>query len=204
MLAAVYPIERAVAHHLASDIGEGPTYISQERVGITIEKLRTMRGADDSSVPDSLHQGGPLSNPRIASRFAARVRLSRLDELPQIRQVVAESIANEPNRLSLVGLRPLLKRHADEFWKIAKDTETGEDKGLADRWRGLWAEEAPKGVTGPAALEYAVRNSNADIDPFNWVKLEDEYCRNASSGRDVEILAKTGLLLVRMGLKSLV
>jgi len=68
---------------------------------------------------------------------------------------------------------------------------------MADRWRYGWHITAPRGAFSPAAVRFMGRISNqqlTDTDMFDWVRLEDEYCRTArDDGDDLEVIRQAML-----------
>lgn len=182
------PVEAAAMMAIRDTLCGESSYFEQERFGLSIRKLRTMRSKVESEQERSIWDSSSLEDPRIFSRLAVLLRRSRVDELPQLRQVVRDAIEGKPDkeRLSLVGLRPLLKLHVSELYNTAK----AENHALAERWM-YWMEEAPKGVVSPAALHYAGRISNKEIDVLSWMEQEDHYCRQATMLTDVSLLWRT-------------
>jgi lipopolysaccharide/colanic/teichoic acid biosynthesis glycosyltransferase len=77
--------------------GEGPILFRQQRLGrdgvMTLHKFRTLR-----AIPGETDEVAPAGDPRI-TRTGAWLRKLRLDELPQLLDVIA-------GRMSLVGPRP--------------------------------------------------------------------------------------------------
>ena len=157
----------------------GPVFFRQERVGrggriFRIHKLRTMR------------HGGPTAGPLITAQGDARItragrflRLHRIDELPQLIDVLA-------GHMSLVGPRPEVPRY------VALYPPSLRDEVLAVR----------PGITDPASLEFA--NEAEDLaragDPER-AYIEDllprklarqaDYARRATLATDIAVIGRT-------------
>ncbi|MEP7056572.1 MAG: sugar transferase [Caldimonas sp.] len=130
-LVVLAPLLLAIALWIKLD-SPGPVFFRQLRVGrhgalFRIHKFRTMRhGAEDAAA-------APLTvgaDPRI-TRAGARLRRAKLDELPQLLDVVA-------GRMSLVGPRPEVPRY------VALYPAPLRAKVLSVR----------PGLTDPASIEY--------------------------------------------------
>ena len=106
-------------------------WFTQKRIGrhgkpFTCYKIRTLKGSRHSSVHEMMSS---------ASAFGRWLRTTKLDELPQLVNVVL-------GQMSLVGPRPDLPGYADKL--------EGEDRIIL---------ELRPGLTGPAAIKY--RNEEA-------------------------------------------
>jgi lipopolysaccharide/colanic/teichoic acid biosynthesis glycosyltransferase len=125
---------------------KGPVFFQQERVGLggrpfRIIKFRTMR-------VDAERLGGLLTvghDPRI-TRVGAFLRASKLDELPQLINVLRGDMA-------LVGPRPEVPRYVALY--------------SAEQRRVL---EVRPGITDPASIEYRDESAllAAAADPERW------------------------------------
>jgi lipopolysaccharide/colanic/teichoic acid biosynthesis glycosyltransferase len=125
---------------------KGPVFFQQERVGLggrpfRIIKFRTMR-------VDAERLGGPLTvghDPRITP-MGAFLRASKLDELPQLINVVRGEMA-------LVGPRPEVPRYVALY--------------SAEQRRVL---EVRPGITDPASIQYRDESAilAAAADPERW------------------------------------
>jgi lipopolysaccharide/colanic/teichoic acid biosynthesis glycosyltransferase len=125
---------------------QGPVFFQQERVGLggrpfRILKFRTMR-------VDAERLGGPLTvghDPRI-TRVGAFLRASKLDELPQLFNVVRGEMA-------LVGPRPEVPRYVALY--------------STEQRRVL---EVRPGITDPASIQYRDESAllAAAADPERW------------------------------------
>jgi lipopolysaccharide/colanic/teichoic acid biosynthesis glycosyltransferase len=147
----------------------GPVFFVQERVGrgrrpFRLLKFRTMHvrraGADESMVTT-------VGDPRVFCG-ARWLRASKLDELPQLLNVVAGS-------MSLVGPRPTVQSDYDRM--------TSDEQRRADVLPGLtgWAQ-----VRGGAAVPWPLR-----------LKWDLHYIHQRSVGLDLAIMARTAWLLLR-------
>jgi lipopolysaccharide/colanic/teichoic acid biosynthesis glycosyltransferase len=135
-----------------------------------IYKFRTM-------VPDAEQQTGPVwaaaNDPRI-TRVGALLRRSRIDELPQLLNVIL-------GQMRLIGPRP----ERPHFVQKLSD----EIPGYPDRQR------VPPGITGLAQVE---REYDSDIDAVRKKIMYDLfYVRNRCSLLDLKILIKTIDVMVR-------
>ncbi len=150
-------------------------FFFQERVGrdgrtFRVVKLRTMRPVAGSTVTS-------LGDPRITS-FGRLLRASKLDELPQLFNVLA-------GQMSLVGPRPDVPGFADL---------------LSDEERLILS--IRPGITGPATLKYRNEEkllaSVADPERYNReviypdkVRLNLDYVRHWSFTMDLVYLWRT-------------
>jgi len=162
----------------------GPVFFRQERVGrhgvpFRIHKLRSMRVAQDAAAPQ-VTVGDDVRITR-AGRF---IRRHRLDELPQLIDVLAGS-------MSLVGPRPEVPRYVAQYPADLRD------KVLSVR----------PGITDPASLEFLDEAAMlaAAVDPEREyveavlpvkLRLAAQYVDQASLRRDVQVLLATLRLLV--------
>lgn len=129
-LLLLWPLLLAIAVWIRLD-SPGPALFRQQRVGrygqlFRIHKFRTMRIAQPAGAPQ-LTVG---TDPRI-TRAGRWLRCSKLDELPQLLDVLAGS-------MSLVGPRPEVPRY------VAMYPPALRDKVLSVR----------PGITDPASIEY--------------------------------------------------
>ncbi len=157
----------------------GPVFFRQQRVGrrgvpFRIHKFRTM-------VADAPALGAPITvgaDPRI-TRAGRALRRSKLDELPQLIDVLAGS-------MSLVGPRPELPRY------VAMYPAALRDKVLSVR----------PGITDPASLEYrdesallarAADPERAYVDEVMPAKLRRaaQYVDQMSLRNDVRLIGAT-------------
>jgi lipopolysaccharide/colanic/teichoic acid biosynthesis glycosyltransferase len=148
---------------------------SQERIGkngkvFRIYKIRSMYVQSGDVITAS-------NDPRI-TKFGHFVRMTKLDELPQLINILMGD-------MSFVGPRPDVKGYADKL--------EGKDKIILS---------VKPGITGPATLYYRneeellAKQENKDKynDEVIWpnkVKINREYLENWSSSKDFDILLKT-------------
>lgn len=177
-LVVLSPVMAVIAVLIKRD-SEGPVIFKQERVGLggrrfTLFKFRTMAVAPRST--------GPLvtavTDPRI-TRVGARLRSSKLDELPQLVNVVLGD-------MSIVGPRPEVPEYVE-----------------------LWPEEERKivlsvrpGITDPATVNLRWEEELLALqqDPIKYYEdcllpekasLYAEYVRTRSFASDLRILMRT-------------
>lgn len=187
-----YPVEAATVIGLRRSLDHGPMYLRQARLGTTVCKLRTMYEAPLKSAYKTVRESSDLHDLRVPPGFPEAARRLRLDELPQFRQAVWGGIRGGAPRNSLVGVRPLLEHHADEFYEEVRAV----DPDLAYRWRYQWQAVAPRGAFSPAACHFMGRDSNADLDIVEWVRLEDAYCQSSNEITDMTLIGQS---LVKLG-----
>jgi exopolysaccharide biosynthesis polyprenyl glycosylphosphotransferase len=144
----------------------GPIVYRQVRIGrdrrpFTLWKLRTMRADAEAEGGEVLAQEG---DPRLTP-VGALLRRTRLDELPQLLNVLAGS-------MSLVGPRPerpgFVQKHLAEV------------PGYAERF------SLAPGLTGLAQV-----NGDYHSSPQNKLRYELAYMGNWSLGLDLAILVRT-------------
>ncbi len=173
-LAAASPI--ILCSMLAASLDTGQSGIfAQERVGkdgrlFTLYKIRTMRASGESTVTTS-------KDTRVTS-VGRRLRAMKLDELPQLVNVVRGD-------MSLVGPRPDVPGFADLL-------DGGDRVVLSVR----------PGITGPATLHYRYEEgllaTVADPEHYNRtvvypakVRMNVEYVRSYSLRTDLRYLTRT-------------
>jgi lipopolysaccharide/colanic/teichoic acid biosynthesis glycosyltransferase len=181
-LIVLSPLMLVVA--LAIALGSrGPVFFQQERVGLggrpfRIIKFRTMR-------VDAERLGGPLTvgrDPRITP-VGAFLRASKLDELPQLINVVRGEMA-------LVGPRPEVPRYVALY--------------SAEQRRVL---EVRPGITDPASIQYRDESAllAAAADPERWyveevmphkLAINLAYLRRRTLPSDVGVILATIARLV--------
>lgn len=148
---------------------------SQYRVGqhgklFKIYKIRTLK--------DGIHQLGRLE--QFASAMGKFLRQTKLDELPQLYNVLIGD-------MSFVGPRPDLQGFADEL--------KGDDRIIL---------KVKPGITGPATLKYRneerVLERQKDAEHYNrtiiWVdkvKINKKYVQNYSFYLDLALILKSTL-----------
>lgn len=143
----------------------GPVFYSQERVGyqgrlFKVLKLRTMKlDAEKNGA-----QWAQKNDPRV-TRVGAFLRSTRIDELPQLINVIK-------GEMSLIGPRPERPVFMDQF-----------NRDIPGFHRRLLAKP---GLTGWAQV-----NGGYDISPEEKLDLDLHYIQNASLWLDAQILVKT-------------
>ena len=178
------PLLAAIALWIKLD-SPGPVLFRQQRVGrggreFSIRKFRTM-------VADAAARGPPLTvgaDPRI-TRAGAFLRRSKLDELPQLLDVLA-------GHMSLVGPRPEVPVY------VARYPAELRDRVLALR----------PGITDPVSLELADENDllARAADPEREyievllprkLRAAVAYAEHANLWTDLRVIVRTLVLLVR-------
>jgi lipopolysaccharide/colanic/teichoic acid biosynthesis glycosyltransferase len=174
---------------LKRSLDTGSVYIRQERLGTEITKLRTMLNVPPNDMITSVRQSSNVNDPRVPPGFPKFARQTRFDEVPQLRQAVYHAAFHWGNtpRISLGGIRPLITRHADEF----HDEVAPRDPELARKWRDVWLPIAPRALFSPASVAFMRRESNENMDPAEWMKLEVDYCENSTMETDFSLIGQT-------------
>ena len=156
----------------------GPVFFSQKRIGLggtpfTIWKFRTM-------VPHAEHFGGLLtsSDDRRITHVGARLRARKLDELPQLFNVLL-------GEMTLVGPRPEVSKYVamygSEQRKVLELVP-----GVTDRASILFADEG-------ARLAEAAEPERLYIERImpEKIRINLEYARNASVLNDLRVILDT-------------
>ena len=156
----------------------GPVFFSQKRIGLggtsfTIWKFRTM-------VPHAEHFGGQLtsSGDRRITHVGARLRARKLDELPQLFNVLL-------GQMTLVGPRPEVSKYVamygSEQRKVLELVP-----GVTDRASILFADEG-------ARLAEAAEPERLYIERImpEKIRINLEYARNASVLNDLRVILDT-------------
>lgn len=143
-----------------------PVFYRQDRLGLArtpfaLWKLRTMRVDAESATGETLAVAG---DPRLTP-VGAWLRRLRLDELPQLAQVVT-------GRMSLVGPRPERPGFVEKF--------AAEIPGYAERFT------VPPGLTGLAQV-----HGDYHSTPQNKLRYDLAYIANWSPWLDLAILFRT-------------
>ena len=174
LLPIALPLMTLVALAVAVDSGF-PIFYRQERIGrgekrFTLLKFRTMRVRQ--------HEDDPYTrdNDNRVTRVGRLLRLTRLDELPQIFNVLQGD-------MSLVGPRA-------EWSRIVADYET---KIPSYHLRHL----VKPGITGWAQVNY--RYGSGLDDAIEKLRYDLYYIKNYSLVLDIEILLKTILKVCSFG-----
>jgi FlaA1/EpsC-like NDP-sugar epimerase/lipopolysaccharide/colanic/teichoic acid biosynthesis glycosyltransferase len=176
------PVLAAVAVAIKRE-GGGPVLFRQKRVGrdfrpFRILKFRTM-------VPGAERLGPgitPGSDPRV-TRLGAFLRWTKLDELPQLWNVLRGD-------MSLVGPRPELPHYArlfeDDYREILRVRP-----GITDVASLVYRDEA-----GRLALEQDPERAYVDTILPEKIRLARIYVSRAGLGYDMKIIVETLLVLV--------
>ncbi len=158
--------------------GGGPVLFGHARVGrrgaiFSCWKFRTMVRDADAALNHVLatdpvaarlwRETQKLENDPRITRIGAFLRATSLDELPQLFNVLR-------GEMSLVGPRPVTKRELDERYARDRRYYLLIRPGLT----GLWQ------VSGRSRVSYRRR-----------IELDQEYVRNWSFSRDLQILMRT-------------
>ncbi len=177
MLALTWPLMLATAIAVRID-SPGPILFSQERVGLdnkpfTLFKFRSMRA-------DAEKQSGPVwatqNDPRI-TRCGKFIRKTRLDELPQLFNVLA-------GHMSLVGPRPEREHFVQDL----------SEKIPYFRQRHI----VKPGLTGWAQINY--RYGSTFEDAVQKLQYDLFYIKNQSLLFDLSILFNTvKIVILRKG-----
>ena len=182
-LVILSPLFAAIAVAIKLD-SEGPVFFRQERIGkggvpFQIWKFRTM-------VADAERRGGVLTvgdDPRI-TEVGRRLRRLKLDELPQLLNVIA-------GEMSLVGPRPEVARYVATY--------TPRERPVLDLLPG---------ITDPASIEF--RDEGALLAAYpdpegaylrefvpRKAALNLEYAARATVGSDLGLVLRTVFSLGR-------
>lgn len=153
----------------------GPALFHQQRVGVggcpfIMLKFRSMHAIDDAGrAPITIR-----NDPRI-TRVGRLLRITHLDELPQLWNVLR-------GEMSLVGPRPEVAEMMEIY-----------DTLIPDFWLRL---QVPPGLTGLAQI----RRGYADNLESTRRKLSDdlEYVRHISPLLDLLIILRTVVVVIRM------
>lgn len=180
-LLLVWPVLLIVGALVKLEDG-GPMFFRQERVGrrgrpFRIVKFRTMRVQPADGTLLTVEADARIT------RVGRRIRALKLDELPQLLNVLA-------GEMTLVGPRPEVSRYVDRY--------TPEQRQVL---------EFVPGITDPASLynwdEAAILARAADPERVylnqllpEKVRRQLEYCRRATTRTDLGILGKTARILL--------
>lgn len=182
-LLVIWPLFLGIALAIKLDDG-GPVFFRHERVGrkgqpFRMWKFRSMR-------VDAPRLGGPLTvagDPRI-TRVGRWLRRSKLDELPQLLNVLAGD-------MSLVGPRPEVARYVEMYDEAQR--------------RVL---ELTPGITDPASIRYRDEENvlAAASDPEaayvgqimpEKIRINLEHAANANLLRDLGVILATFVRILR-------
>lgn len=165
ILGVLAPVIIVIAIGVRLDLGT-PILFRQRRPGyrcrpFTLYKFRTMRGEQDE-------KGNPLPDNVRLTRFGKFLRITSLDELPELWNVIRGD-------MSLVGPRPLLQKYLPYY--------TTEEQ--------IRFEVRP-GITGLAQI-----NGRNKVSWNERLALDVDYVKNMSLKLDIQILFRTLLDVFR-------
>jgi len=154
----------------------GPAIFRQRRNGldgeeIIVYKFRSMRVMDDGAVVKQATKGDPRITP-----FGAFLRKTSLDELPQFINVLQ-------GRMSIVGPRPHAVAHNELYRQLIKAY--------------MVRHKVKPGITGWAQV-HGHRGETDTVEKMQArVEYDLEYLRNWSLGLDLQIIARTIVVVFR-------
>lgn len=187
LLIPLSPIILVIAIWIKLD-SEGPVFYRQERIttygrSFRIFKFRTMvKDADKLGAAVTEH-----NDPRI-SRAGSKLRKVRLDELPQLFNVLLGD-------MSFVGVRPEVAKYVNRYTDEMNATLL-----------------LPAGITSPASIEYKdedeviekFKGSGRSIDDIyieevlpDKMKYNLDYIKNFSIINDIKIMIQTALAVIK-------
>jgi putative colanic acid biosynthesis UDP-glucose lipid carrier transferase len=155
----------------------GPVIFKQRRNGldgeeIIVYKFRSMRALDNGDVVRQATRNDPRITP-----FGAFLRRSSLDELPQFINVLQ-------GRMSIVGPRPHAVAHNEQYRQLIKAY--------------MVRHKVKPGITGWAQV-HGHRGETDTVEKMQArVEYDLEYLRNWSLGLDLQIIART-IVVVLLG-----
>jgi lipopolysaccharide/colanic/teichoic acid biosynthesis glycosyltransferase len=182
-LALLLPALAAIA--LAVKAGSrGPVFYRGVRTGLNGEPFRIFKFR--SMVVDAEALGGSATangDPRI-TRIGAFLRRHKLDELPQLLNVLAGS-------MTLVGPRPEVQKYVN-LYAGEEQTILSMKPGITD-WASIWNSDEGSVLEGAADPERAYE----DLILPTKTTLQLFYLRHRSFGTDLRILFYTLVKLLR-------
>lgn len=167
----------------------GPVFFRQERVGrggriFRIHKFRTM-------IVDAAAHGPALTigNDKRITRVGYLLRRSKLDELPQLFDVLAGT-------MSLVGPRPELPRYVALYPTALRDRVLAVRPGITDPVSLALADES-------ALLARAADPEREYVEVILPRKLSAaaDYAEHATLATDLRVIARTLQLLLRRSIE---
>lgn len=185
LLVALSPLLALVAVAIKLD-SRGPVLFRQVRIGgrgkpFVIWKFRTMVADADERKGDVAHLNKHHNDPRMfkidgdprVTRFGRWLRRRRLDELPQLVNVLR-------GQMSLVGPRPLIPEE--------------------HRWVDDWASKRLDLRPGMTGLWQVLGSDIIDFE--DMVKLDYRYVTSWSLGRDIGLILRTAPFLFARGARD--
>ncbi|WP_199772990.1 sugar transferase [Ensifer adhaerens] len=158
------PIMLVVGIAVAIWLGR-PVLFHQSRAGLDRRPFRMMKFRSMSDARDA--EGRLLGDAERTGRFGLLLRRTRLDELPELWNILIGD-------MSLIGPRPILPETIDAL---------GE--------RGIWRCSVRPGLTGWAQI-----SGNAILSNDDKLDLDLWYIANRSAWVDLKIVAETVLVMV--------
>jgi putative colanic acid biosynthesis UDP-glucose lipid carrier transferase len=175
ILMVIWPVLLAIAIGVRMS-SSGPVLFRQRRYGlygesINVYKFRTMRVCEDGqTIPQAQR-----NDPRV-TKFGGFLRRTSLDELPQLFNVIGGT-------MSLVGPRPHAVSHNEEYRKVISGY--------------MLRHKVRPGITGWAQVN-GYRGETETVEKMEKrVEYDLDYLRNWSLRLDLNILARTALLVWR-------
>jgi putative colanic acid biosynthesis UDP-glucose lipid carrier transferase len=175
ILMAIWPVLLAIALGVRLS-SPGPVLFRQRRYGlygesINVYKFRTMRVLEDGQRITQAQR----NDPRV-TKFGGFLRRTSLDELPQLFNVIGGT-------MSLVGPRPHAVSHNEEYRKVIAGY--------------MLRHKVRPGITGWAQVN-GYRGETETVEKMEKrVEYDLDYLRNWSLRLDLNILARTALLVWR-------
>ncbi|MBN2523262.1 MAG: sugar transferase, partial [Bacteroidales bacterium] len=162
----------------------GPVFFKQERVGknnksFVLYKFRSMKPLKDEQ--EETFEPGVTTR---VTRFGKLLRKTKLDELPQLINVLIGDMA-------IVGPRPEVKKWVDAYperWKRILAVEPGITDNASIKFRN---EERILADSSQPELTYKYDMLPAKLDMY------EEYIRTRSFSGDIKIIVKTIFAIVR-------
>ena len=175
ILVGIAPILAAIAVGVKLS-SPGPALFRQRRYGldgkeVIVYKFRSMTVAEDGAVVTQAKKNDARVTP-----FGAFIRRTSLDELPQFINVLQ-------GRMSIVGPRPHAVAHNEQYRQLIKAY--------------MVRHKVKPGITGWAQVN-GHRGETNTIDKMQArVEYDLEYLRNWSLRFDLQIIAKTALVVLK-------
>lgn len=181
-LLLLWPVMVIVAVAVLVDSG-GPVYFRQDRVGFggrvfRIRKFRTLRTGPAGPLVS------PSGDPRV-TRVGAVLRRTKLDELPQLLDVIE-------GRMSLVGPRPEVPRYVALWPEDLRDVILSVRPGITDPASVAFRHESEVLAAAPDPEHFYV-----EVLLPEKARMYAEYVRTQSLAGDVRVIRDTLRALIR-------